>query len=114
MNLPPVMRFAGACLTILLFQCTIQAQNNFGFEENADSIWIKDWTVKNGAEIKGARVRLDSGIKHSGNYSLLIERQPDSVKGEFTTLYLTIPADFNGTRISFGGWLKTKEVRNYA
>ncbi len=114
MKLPPVMRFAGCCLTVLLFQCTIQAQSNFGFEDNADSIWIKDWMVKNGADIKGARVRLDSEIKHSGNYSLLIERQPDSVKGEFTTLYLTIPADFNGTRISFGGWLKTKEVKNYA
>ena len=56
------MRFAGCCLTVLLFQCTIQAQSNFGFEDNADSIWIKDWMVKNGADIKGARVRLDSEI----------------------------------------------------
>lgn len=91
------------------------AQNNFGFEDfKAGSDTLTKWNIANGKKFGGGTFYVDPEVKHSGKYSLSIERSgPDSVF-KFTVANIALPVDFDGNRITVSCWLKTQDVKNYA
>ena len=55
----------------------------------------------------------DSQIVYAGEYSARIERD-ESSEGEFSTLTMLLPMDFEGETIELRGFLRTEDVAGYA
>jgi hypothetical protein len=58
-------------------------------------------------------IAVDDKVVHSGNWSVRLERHPDS-SSSFSTITKGLPADFSGTRLVLRGYLKTDSVTGFA
>lgn len=104
-------------LIILLFIISekLFSQYNFGFEEfNADSGRLVSWNVKPGRSKSGPVFEIDKEVRHEGLQSLSITRSRTDTATSFTPVSVFIPAQFNGNKVTFSGWLKTENVSGYA
>jgi C-terminal processing protease CtpA/Prc len=102
-------------LPALLVCCSLSAQNNFGFEDfKPGTDTLSAWNISNGQKFGGGVFYIDGGEKHSGKYSLRIERtMPDSVR-KFTVASIKVPVDFDGSSLNISCWLKTEDVKYYS
>jgi len=109
------MRKYTLLLSAFFFLQVSFAQYNFGFEElESGSQALKFWNRKDGEQATGGLFKIDGAIKHSGNYSLSIERLQEDPVFKFTHINVRIPVDFEGVNLLASCWLKTQDVTNYA
>lgn len=98
---------------LIAFFQQLPAQNNFDFEEGLKGIdSIPLWSRKNGQAVLSSQYFLDDEVKHSGHYSLRMERKQPDTAHKFGIANTKIPVDFEGDELTLSCWLKTKGVTN--
>jgi len=85
---------------------------NFGFENiifetNYPELWPQN-NLKT-----GYKIQIDSTIKRSGKYSLLIEKSDTSVLSYYDGLKYVLPAKYVGSSIEIKFYLRLENVKNY-
>lgn len=88
---------------------------NLGFEEFLPGTAIlKDWNIKDGQSIPCGTLHVDKELKHSGNQSLLIERNNTKPEYDYRKTSIKINIDFEVQTISGSLWIKTEDLSTYA
>lgn len=95
----------------LLFAFNVNAQFKFngGFEELTSNALPKGWLLTYAAnQDKGYKTTLDSNEKHSGKYSLMLEKLND--KATYAAVGWAINQSIEGKIIEVKGFIKTKDI----
>lgn len=98
-------------LFILMICNLLHAQSkfNFGMENNSVKSALPDNWVRFSKNI-GYTAKIDSLEKHSGKYSLSIEKTDESSKWPFACVAYIIPAKYEGKEIELRAWIKLENV----
>jgi pimeloyl-ACP methyl ester carboxylesterase len=101
-------------LSILMFCNLSHAQStfNFGMENNSTKGELPDNWVRF-SKNEGYTAKIDSLEKHSGKYSLSIEKTDESSKWPFASVAYIIPAKYEGKEIELKAWIKLEKVSDY-
>lgn len=109
--------FAFSCLTLFgqIAHDSLRPEKegyNFGFEKIiSETNFPEQWPQDN---LKtGYKIQIDSTIKHSGKYSLSIEKSDTSMVSYYDGLKLIIPAKYVGSTIEAKFYLRLENVKNY-
>ena len=77
-----------------------------GFEAEDGAVLPVGWSSSS------TGIAADNKTVHSGQWSARLERGPDSADN-FSTMWVTLPMDFNGQTIELRGYLKIKDVSDF-
>jgi len=101
-------------LSVLLFCNLLYAQStfNFGMESNTSKNMLPDNWVAFSKNV-GYTAKIDSLEKHSGKFSLFIEKTDESSKWPFASYVYIIPAKYEGEEIELKAWIKLENVSDF-
>jgi len=95
-------------LFLTVYRTTAQPPNlNLDAEQVADITKLPDGWIKWG---RGYKLRSDTTIRYSGNYSIFIEAPAGRGSEDFGCAAYRIPAVYAGNSITLTGWLKLENV----
>jgi len=89
-----------------------KGEYNFGFENIVSETNYPELWPQNNLKT-GYKIQIDSTIKRSGKYSLLIEKSDTSVLSYYDGLKYVLPAKYVGNTIEVKFYLRLENVKNY-
>lgn len=84
---------------------------NFGFEKLNVNSQLPEWWHLMSSNKKQYLIKTDSGIKHSGAYSLYIASADTAQKPKFAGLGYSLPGKYSGREITVSAWMRTAEIK---
>lgn len=104
-----------ATILLSLVLCNVFAQQdkippvfNFGFEQSAKGNKLPIGWFRWGSD--DYTLKTDSTVKHSGNYSLLIESEKSVGKNSFGCATMAIPAGYLGKEIEVRAYVRVEDI----
>ena len=99
--------------SLLFFVTACNAQDsskifNLDFEQNLNKSELPDGWIKWGNT--DYSIQIDTSIKYSGKYSVLISLKPESAGKSFNSVAYQLPANYNASSITLTGYIKTENV----